>query len=85
MQFPELNPKGILPALSKKLLFAPTRPSEEHHDYAEDRWQIRNLTHDPKHVTALLEHRRHLDDWIVETADMDSNRRTSTHRESLLR
>ena len=72
MRLRELNAAGKLSAISKNLLFAPTRPPEELYEYAEDRWQIRNLANDPKHATTLLELRRRLDDWIVETGDMGS-------------
>lgn len=72
MRLRELNANGKLPAVSTKLLFAPTRPAEELYEYAEDRWQVRNHADDLKHAQALLEHRRRLDDWIVETGDLGS-------------
>ena len=70
MRLHELNAAGKLSALSKNLLFAPTRLPEELYEYVEDRWQICNLADNPKHATTLLEHRRRLDEWIVETGDM---------------
>lgn len=72
MRLRELNNAGTLPAVSKKLLFAPIRPAEELYEYAEDPWQVRNLAGNSKHAQALLEHRRRLNEWIVETGDMGS-------------
>ena len=65
----ELHAKGSLNPLATKLLFSPTRPSEELYLYAEDPWQIRNLAEDPKHASALEQHRALLDAWIMETRD----------------
>ncbi len=65
----ELHAKGGLNPLATKLLFSPTRPSEELYLYAEDPWQIRNLAEDPKHASALEQHRALLDAWIMETKD----------------
>lgn len=56
-------------ALSAKLLFAPTRPSEELYLYGPDRWQTNNLAEDPRHAEALKRHRARLDRWILETGD----------------
>jgi arylsulfatase A-like enzyme len=65
----ELHAKGELNPLATKLLFSPTRPSEELYLYTADVWQIRNLAEDPKHASALGEHRALLNTWIVETKD----------------
>ncbi len=65
----ELHAQGELSALSAKLLFAPTRPSEELYLYGPDRWQTNNLAENPKHAGALKRHRARLDRWILETGD----------------
>ncbi len=65
-----LHAKGSLDDLSEKLLFAPTRPSEELYLYADDRWQTVNLADDPKHAGALREHRGRLAEWVKTTGDM---------------
>ena len=38
---------GTLPAVSERLLFAPTRPAEELYEYGADRGQVANLADDP--------------------------------------
>ena len=65
----ELHQQDSLTALSEKLLFAPTRPSEELYLYGQDPWQIENLANHPKHAAALLQHRGNLDQWIKSTGD----------------
>ena len=65
-----LHAKKTLNALSEKLLFAPTRPSEELYLYGEDQWQTVNLANDPAYAKTLSEHRNRLNRWIEETGDM---------------
>ena len=65
----ELHQQDSLTALSEKLLFAPTRPSEELYLYGQDPWQIENLANHPEHAAALLQHRGNLDQWIKSTGD----------------
>ncbi|MFL3657793.1 MAG: sulfatase-like hydrolase/transferase [Opitutales bacterium] len=65
----QLRSEGKIGALTEKLLFSPTRPPEELYLYKQDRWQIRNLAENPKHLAALEQHRSRLDRWIEETGD----------------
>ena len=53
----------------ERLLFSPTRPSEELYLFGQDRWQTRNLAQDPTHAEALKEHRQTLEHWIAQTGD----------------
>ena len=66
----KLRMEGKVSELAESLLFAPTRPAEELYLYGDDRWQIANLAGDPKHRSALNQHRAHLERWIEETGDM---------------
>ena len=52
----ELHEQDALNSLSKRLLFAPTRPAEEFYFYGHDRWQTENLADDPDHADALAWH-----------------------------
>lgn len=65
----ELHEQDALDSLSKRLLFAPTRPAEEFYFYGHDRWQTENLADDPDHADALAWHRLDLDKWIQATGD----------------
>ena len=65
----ELHEQDALNSLSKRLLFAPTRPAEEFYFYGHDRWQTENLADDPDHADALAWHRLDLDKWIQATGD----------------
>lgn len=58
----KLNPQ-------QALIMAETRPEEEFYDLTRDPDELRNLADDPLHQTALLEHRRALEDWIIRTDD----------------
>ena len=60
---------GTLPTLSEKLLFSPTRPSEELYEYGSDRWQVKNLAAENGFQTELQSHRVILDKWIERTQD----------------
>ena len=60
---------GTLSPLSEKLLFSPTRPTEELYEYGTDRWQVNNLAIDEGYRTALESHRAKLDEWIERTQD----------------
>ncbi len=60
---------GMLPALSEKLLFSATRPSEELYEYRRDRWQINNLAENPAFQSQLVSLRARLDRWMQETQD----------------
>lgn len=64
-----LHTEQQLPELTTQLLFAPERPAEELYLWREDRWQIYNLAHSPEHQAALAEHRRWLDQWLIESRD----------------
>jgi arylsulfatase A-like enzyme len=64
-----LHAGGKLDPLTEKLLFSPTRPSEELYEWTTDRWQVKNLAGDPAHQATLEKMRRRLDQWIVETKD----------------
>ena len=65
----QLRSEGKLSKLSKELLFAKERPSEELYLYGEDPWQVKNLAEDPSHSAALKKHRQLLDQWIETTND----------------
>jgi arylsulfatase A-like enzyme len=64
-----LHSQGKLSTLTENLLFAPARPTEELYLYGQDSWQLKNLAGDPKHLTALIEHRARLNKWIKGTND----------------
>jgi CRISPR/Cas system CMR subunit Cmr4 (Cas7 group RAMP superfamily) len=65
----ELNGRGLLSLIPKKMLFSPTRPAEELYEYATDRFQINNLADNPAYKAELERHRAELDRWIVDTKD----------------
>lgn len=65
----ELNDRGVLSLIPKKMLFSPTRPAEELYEYATDRYQIINLADNPTYKAELERHRKALDLWIAETKD----------------
>ena len=65
----ELHAGGKLDPLAKKLLFSPTRPTEELYLYREDPWQVKNLADDPKMAKVLKQSRGRLQQWIKETGD----------------
>ena len=71
----ELHESNELDKLSKAILFAPTRPSEELYRYKEDRWQVNNLANDKSHKGILDRHRVLLSEWIIETKDQGSESR----------
>jgi arylsulfatase A-like enzyme len=64
-----LHAAGTLDPLAEKLLFSPTRPSEELYEWTTDRWQVKNLAADPAYKVTLENLRGRLDRWIVETKD----------------
>jgi arylsulfatase A-like enzyme len=64
-----LHAQGKLPALTEKLLFAPTRPAEELYDLKTDPFETRNLAADPKRAGTLAAMRARLQRWIKETGD----------------
>ena len=65
----ELHAEGKLDAVSEKLLFSPTRPTEELYDWKADPWQVKNLAGDPAHKATLEKLRARLDQWITDTGD----------------
>ncbi|MEL6107632.1 MAG: hypothetical protein AAFU85_16455 [Planctomycetota bacterium] len=65
----ELHANRKLNELASRLLFSPTRPSEELYLYRQDRWQIDNLADEPNHAEALSRHRNALRQWIERTGD----------------
>jgi arylsulfatase A-like enzyme len=64
-----LHAAGALPELSAKLLFSPTRASEELYDLKRDPFQLSNLALDPKHAAVLADHRARLERWQREIRD----------------
>jgi arylsulfatase A-like enzyme len=64
-----LHDAGKLDPLAEKILFSPTRPTEELYAWTTDRWQVTNLAGDPAHGATLEKMRSRLDRWIVETKD----------------
>jgi arylsulfatase A-like enzyme len=65
----ELHAQGKLSALQEKILFAPTRLTEELYDVRADPFETRNLADDPKFRTTLETLRARLDRWMKETHD----------------
>ena len=57
------------PNAVQSLIMAETRPEEELYHLVEDRWEIRNLANDPKHLDKLREMRGILSNWIIESDD----------------
>lgn len=64
-----LHELGTLEPFVEKLLFSPTRPSEELYEWVDDKWQIRNLAESPDFKTTLESLRSRLNRWIVDTKD----------------
>jgi arylsulfatase A-like enzyme len=64
-----LHEQGKLDPLQEKLLFSPTRPTEELYEWTTDRWQVKNLAGESAHKATLEKLRARLDRWIVETKD----------------
>lgn len=64
-----LHESGKLDPLSERLLFSPTRPSEELYEWTTDKWQVTNLAADPAHKATLEALRARLDQWMQETKD----------------
>jgi arylsulfatase A-like enzyme len=64
-----LHQAGKLDPLAEKLLFSPTRPTEELYEWTTDRWQVKNLASEPAHKAMLEKLRGRLDRWMVETKD----------------
>lgn len=60
---------GKLDRLTEKLLFSPTRPSEELYEWTKDRWQVKDLAADPAHKGTLEKMRARLDQWMIESKD----------------
>ncbi len=67
-----LHETGSLGPLTEKLLFSPTRPTEELYQWTTDTWQVDNLALDPAHRETLESLRARLDHWMVETHDHGS-------------
>lgn len=65
----QLHATEQLPQLSRDLLFATERPSEELYQWRADHWQIHNLANTLEHRSELLKHRQWLDEWITTTGD----------------
>jgi arylsulfatase A-like enzyme len=65
----ELHAAGQLPALTERLLFAPTRAPEELYDVEVDPFETDNLAADPRHRVTLEALRGRLDRWMEETGD----------------
>ncbi len=53
----------------EKPFWEPTKPSEELYDTLADPHEIRNLADSPEHRETLLQMRKRLWDWMVETKD----------------
>jgi arylsulfatase A-like enzyme len=64
-----LHAGGQLDALSEKLLFRPTRPSEELYAWTTDPWQTIDLASDPAYAGTLVEMRARLERWMQATND----------------
>lgn len=64
----KLYAEGKLNAV-QSLIMAETRPEEELYHLVDDRWEIRNLANDPKHLDKLREMRGILANWIIESND----------------
>jgi arylsulfatase A-like enzyme len=68
-QLRELHAAGRLNDLQEKLLFAPTRPTEELYDLQSDQFEVRNLAEEPNYRTTLEQLRARLEKWMEETND----------------
>lgn len=65
-----LHDAGKLNELQERLLFAPTRPSEELYEWTTDRFQTQNLAAVSAHAAKLAEMRDRLDHWMAATNDL---------------
>jgi hypothetical protein len=65
----QLHELGKLDPLVEKLLFSPTRPSEELYEWTVDKWQTNNLADSPAHKATLESLRSRLDAWMRDTND----------------
>ncbi|MCI0457650.1 MAG: hypothetical protein L0Z62_11820, partial [Gemmataceae bacterium] len=65
----ELHDAGKLDELQEKLLFAPTRPTEELYDLQADPFEVKNLAGSPAYRQTLEELRARLERWMQETND----------------
>ena len=77
-----MHAAGKLDALTEKLLFSPTRPSEELYDWTQDRYQVSNLASDPSHQQTMAEMRSRLDRWIRDTHDLGQQPETEARYDS---
>ena len=75
----ELQAQQQLNPLQEQILFAQSRPEEELYDLQVDPHEIQNLAEEPAHQATLLEMRKRLDRWMIETNDQ------GRHPESLAR
>jgi arylsulfatase A-like enzyme len=66
----ELHAQGKLSPLQEKLLFSPTRPTEELYDVLADPFETRDLADDPHQRVTLETLRARLDRWMLETCDL---------------
>jgi arylsulfatase A-like enzyme len=60
---------GQLDDLQQRLLFAPTRPTEELYDLSKDHFQVDNIAGDPAQAGILADLRSRLATWELETND----------------
>ena len=65
----ELHAQQQLNPLQEQMLFAQRRPEEELYDLRVDPHEIHNLAEEPAHQATLLELRKRLDRWMIETND----------------
>ncbi|QDV30229.1 Arylsulfatase [Planctopirus ephydatiae] len=65
----ELHAAGKLNELQEKLLFAPSRPSEELYDVEKDPFETVNLAGEPQYAAILGELRVRLNQWSLDTKD----------------
>jgi len=65
----ELHAEGRLPPLTERLLFSPTRPTEELYLWREDPWQLTNLADDDRYRGDIDACRARLDQWMLATDD----------------
>ena len=65
----EAHKAGSLNALQERLLFSPTRPTEELYDLQNDPHEIHNLAANPAYQSTLKDLRTRLSNWMESTND----------------
>ena len=78
----ELHEAGELNDLQERLLFSPTRPSEELYEWTSDSYQVQNLASNSAHAEKLAEMRKRLNRWMKESGDLGRQRESEAMYDS---